>query len=46
MNADGTNVTQITFTPSPRLQRLPELGQVVGGQHPAVAITPTFLEQL
>ena len=28
------------------LERLSELGQVVGRQHPAKAIAPTFLEQL
>ena len=39
MNADGTNVSQITFTPVARLQRLSELGQVVGKPYPVVAIT-------
>jgi hypothetical protein len=38
-------VTEITFTTPPGLRRLPELGQVVGRQHRAVAITPTFLER-
>ena len=47
MNADGTNVTQNhVHNSGARLQRVSELGQVVGKQHPALAITRTFLEQL
>ena len=39
-------VTEITFTTSsPGFSGFPSWGQVVGRQHRAVAITPTFLEQ-
>ncbi len=44
MDADGSNVEQITVTSVARLQRFSELGQMVSKQHPAVTITPP-LEQ-